>query len=387
MNHIELEYLAETPGALPTLLNKLEEEAGQSPEDVAAQAEANRIVDPLLAEIVPPAAEESDLALNQPVFHPTFGYGEVTAIDGNAVTFHEREDPAVTHTVVAQDLLTKDQAEFGLQTCWFAGGAKAWRRVQGKWASLTKNLCRHGEWADVLKKYDLNRSSMDVLIRRYEEEVTWEAQDAALATKLLNFSNLDPAAPSESSPSSVYAVTGGSQVHERTPDPENDERQKNIQAETSKREGIKPTRHKTILHLQRRNLDPEMLALYHAIKEDDKKRVDAIMQRKIDEGIEEVLALAPAPPPAQPETTPEPAAEEGQSAMSAITEEVPAKGAPQVNDAATDVRSALLNLGFKSADVKRVQFSPGLDFNEMMRLVLQQLKPATAEKKGDSCTV
>jgi hypothetical protein len=195
-----------------------------------------------------------------------------------------------------------------------------------------------------------------------------------------------PAAPSESTPSSVYAVTGGRQVNERTPDPENDERQKNIQAETSKREGIKPTHHKTILHLQRRNLDPERLALYYAIKEDDKKRVDAIMQRNIDEGIEEVLALALAPPPAQQETTPEPAAENGQSAMSAITEEVPATGAPRVNDASADVRSALLNLGYKSADVKRVQFSPGSDFNEMMRSALQQLKPATAEKKGDSCT-
>jgi hypothetical protein len=35
------------------------------------------------------------------------------------------------------------------------------------------------------------------------------------------------------------------------------------------------------------------LELYHAIQEKDKKSVDAIMQREIDEGIEEVLALAP----------------------------------------------------------------------------------------------
>jgi len=92
---------------------------------------------------------------------------------------------------------------------------------------------------------------------------------------------------------SPYLVTSRPKLSERTPDPENDEHQKNIQAEISKRKGIEPTYHKTILFLQRRDLDPERLGMYYTIRKDAKETVDAIMRRKIDEGIEEVLALAP----------------------------------------------------------------------------------------------
>jgi hypothetical protein len=92
---------------------------------------------------------------------------------------------------------------------------------------------------------------------------------------------------------SPYLVTASPQTHESTPDPVNDERQENIQAEISKRRGIEPTYHKNILFLQHRHVDPEKLALFNAIRKDAKETVDAIMQRKIDEGIEEVLALAP----------------------------------------------------------------------------------------------
>jgi hypothetical protein len=273
-------------------------EGTQSVEDVAAQVKTNRAIDTLVAETVPPEIEAAEVTLGQPVFHSDFRYGEVTGIDGMSVTVRERRDPAVTHIVGVQDLITKSQAEFRLQNCWFAGGAKAWRRGQGKWASMTKNLCRFGEWAEVLQKCDLNRSSMDDLIRRFE--MTEDPQGAAPAAKLPDSGNLNsPTAEqsSQSRQSSVYAVSGFRQVLHHTPDAKNVERQHNIHAEASKRAGVKPTPHKTTLFLQRRNLDPEKLALYHAIRTDDEKRVDAIMQRKIDEGIEGVLSLAPSTPP------------------------------------------------------------------------------------------
>ena len=238
---------------------------------------------------------ESDLKLGQPVFHAVFGYGTVAAIKGDNITFFSKKDSAVTHTVKALDLTTRSQAEVGLETCYFEGGAKAWRRAAGRWASVYKNLSMmegKGKYGDWLKRHGLNRSSMDDLIRRFEDEATREAQERLVLPESGKTDETNPTAATELGVS-PYAVTGLTQVNERTPDPENDERQKNIQAETSKRAGIKPTFHKTILYLQRRQLDPEKLALYHAIKEGDKKSVDAIMQRKIDEGIEDVLALAP----------------------------------------------------------------------------------------------
>jgi hypothetical protein len=236
---------------------------------------------------------QGPLTTGQPVFHPKLGYGTVVVIDGDEVTLQERKDKAVTHVVSALDLITKTQAEVGFETCYFAGGAKAWRRAAGKWASLYKNLCLmegKGAYGDWLKKHDLNRSSMDDLIRRFEEEAIWEAQEQVILPESGKTDETDSAPETATSP---YGVTGGRQVNEHTLDPENDERQKNIQAETSKRAGVKPTRHKTILYLQRRKVDSEKLALYYAVKENDKERVDAIMQRKIDEGIDEVLALAP----------------------------------------------------------------------------------------------
>jgi hypothetical protein len=320
-----------SPGPTPSLLDTFEREAG----------------------VALPAIEAKGLTLGQPVFHPTYGYGEVTAIDGNAITFRATKDPAVTQTVAAQEIITKNQAEVELKTCWFAGGAKAWRRAQAKWASITKNLCRHGEWKDVLEKHDLNRSSMDDLIRRFEEEMTWEAQDTALAAANLPESgNLDPSEPDQALKSSVYTVTGARQVNERTPDPENDRREANKRAEIAKRLGVNPTHHKTILSLRRPKLDPEKLARYYLIREKNQDRVREIMHRKIDEGIEEVLALAPTPLP-QPSVRP----------------------ALATQDAVSDVRSALLNLGFGGAAINKVQFNRELDFEELMRIALKQLKP------------
>jgi hypothetical protein len=269
---------------------------------------------------------QGPLAIGQPVFHPFVGYGTIAGVDGDEVTLQGKKDKAVTHVVKALDLITKSQAEVGFEACYFVGGAKAWRRAMGKWASLYKNLCLmegKGTYGDWLKRHDLSRSSMDDLIRQFENEATWDAQEQLLPES--GKTDETNAAPTLEIGMSPYAVTAGRQDNERTTDLENDERQKNIQAETAKREGITPTKHKTILYLQRRKSDPEKLVLYYAIREIAKSRVDTIMQRKIDEGIEEVLALAPALLPTQPEPTPD-LSEEMESATSIIAEDSPTKG-------------------------------------------------------------
>ena len=265
---------------------------------------------------------QGPLIVGQPVFHPQVGYGTITAIDGDKVSLQEKKEKAVTHVVKALDLITKSQAEVGFEGCYFAGGAKAWRRAAGKWASLFKNLCLmegKGAYGDWLKRHDLNRSSMDDLIRRFEEQATWEAQDLVLTES----GKTDEANPALEIATSVYSITGARQVNEHTPDPENEERQKNIRAESSKREGIEPTHHKTILYFQRRHLDPEMLTAYYAIREHNKERVDTIMRRKIDEGVEEVLALDPTTGREQPEVIATPSSEKSDST---ITEEIPPQG-------------------------------------------------------------
>jgi hypothetical protein len=237
---------------------------------------------------------KSAMEIGQPVFHTALGYGIVTAIVGNDITFSSRNDSTLTHTVKMLELITKSQAEVEFGACYFSGGAKAWRRKVGRWAWVHKNLClmegkgAYGEW---LKRLELNRSSIDDLIRRFEDEATREAQARAILPDSGKTGHRNPPAEIGTSP---YTDAGRLQVNERTPDPENDQRQKNIQAETLKRAGIQPTYHKSILYLQGRDLDSQKLARYHAIREKHKEQVDAIMQRKIDEGIEEVLTLGPA---------------------------------------------------------------------------------------------
>ena len=193
---------------------------------------------------MPPTTGVADLNLDQPVFHATFGYGTVTGIDDDNITFSSKTDQAVSHTVKALELLTRPQAEVGLETCYFSGGTKAWRRAAGRWASLYKNLCLmegKGTYGDWLKLHDVSRSSMDDLIRRFEDEATWATQDLVLTES----GNTDQTNPEPEMATSIYSVTGTRRDNERTPDPENEARQKNIAAETSKRKNVKPTYHKT----------------------------------------------------------------------------------------------------------------------------------------------
>lgn len=234
-----------------------------------------------------------DPEVGQPAFHLDHGYGMVTAIEGDQVTFVCKRERDVTHKVKALDLITKVKAGVEFGTCYFAGGAKAWRRAAGRWASLYKNLCLmegKGAYGDWLKRLGLNRSSIDDLIRRFEDE---ERRFSKGQLILPESGKTDTPNPESEIGVSPYLVTGTPQNSESSPDPVNDERQQNIQAEISMRKGIEPTYHKNILFLQHRHVDPKKLALFNAIRKDAKETVDAIMQRKIDEGIEEVLALAP----------------------------------------------------------------------------------------------
>jgi hypothetical protein len=232
-----------------------------------------------------------DPQVGQPAFHMAFGYGTVTAIEGDQITLVCKSEGDVTHKVKAPDLITKNKAEVEFGTCYFAGGAKSWRRAAGRWASVYKNLCLmegKGAYGDWLKRLNLNRSSIDDLIRRFEDEERRFSQPQLVLPESGKTASSNSESEMEISP---YLVTGSPQTSESTPDPVNDERQQNIQVEISKREGMKPTYHKNILFLQHRHVDPKKLALFNAIREKAKKSVDAIMQRKIDEGIEEVLAL------------------------------------------------------------------------------------------------
>jgi len=315
---------------MPKILEDLEKMAG-----VCA--------DPAAAPVGLPAVSAADFTVGQPVFHPAYGYGEVTAVEGDAITFREKRDPAINHSAPALELITKTQAEFALQATWNACGFQEYRRRMGKWCSITKNLCRYGEWDDVCKRYGLNLRTTNDWIRDFENEMTWQAQDAALAasSKSAESADLNPVGPAETS-TSVYAATGARQVNERTPDPDNDEREENKKKEEDKRRGVDPTPHKTMLSVQRRNLDPVRLALYYTIRDAHKKQAHEIMNRKIDEGMAEVLAL-------DPDTA-------NPSILTVL-----------------EVRSLLRNQGFKDAEINSVQLDPALGFDALVQSAFDQI--------------
>ena len=292
-----------------------------------------------------PPSPVPEFTVGQPVFHPGHGYGEVNAVESDLVSFRERKDPTLVHTSPAGELITKEQAESALQATWNACGFQEYRRRMGKWCSITKNLCRHGQWDDVCARHGLNLRTANDWIRDFENEMTWRAQEEAFAAfrKAAESADLKSIYQTEISGTSVYAVTGTPQINERTPDPDNDKREDNKKKEREKREGIKPTPHKTMLSIQRRKLDPIKLALYYTIRDARKDQVHEIMKRKIDEGMDEVLALDP------------------QTADPAIMRFL-------------EVRSLLRNQGFKETEIGRITLDPALDFDELVRSAFDQLK-------------
>jgi hypothetical protein len=317
---------------MTTLLQALEQWAGDG-------------VDQPTPPVERPSTATAEFTIDQPVFHEAYGYGEVTAIDGEIITFRARKEPNDIHVVAAGELVTKAQAEAALEATWNACGFQEYRRRMGKWCSITKSLCRHGEWDDVCERYGLNLRTTNDWIRDFENEQEWLAQDAARAArnKSAESTDLNPSDSADTSGHSVYAVTGTRQVNERTPDSDNDKREEEKVKEQAKRSGIDPTPHKTTLSHQRRNLDPVRLALYYKIRATHEKQVREIMDRKMDEGIAEVLALDP---------------ETANPAILMVLE----------------VRSLLRNQGFKDAEINHVQLDPALGFDALVRSALDQLR-------------
>lgn len=250
-------------------------------------------------------------------------------------------------------MITKILAERELQTVWEACGFREYRKRMGRWCSITKNLCGYGEWDDVCERYGLSLRTTNDWIRDFEDEMTWQAQDQAIAAKK-SAESADSPAP-ETYGTSVYAVTGAPQARERTPDPDNDNREENKEKERSKRKGKKPTPHKNILTHSRRNVDPLKLAIFYRIREAHVGEVKAIMDRKMDEAMAEVLALDP---------------------------EVAQPGIMRV----LDVRSILRNQEYTDAEISQVTLDASLNFDAMLQNAFKQVKSLNRGKEDDKCT-
>jgi hypothetical protein len=179
-----------------------------------------------------------DLELGAPVFHTAFGYGTVTAIDGEniTVTFGERKRQLRT-----RDLVTRTKAEASWYRYWLRGRKR--RFEEGRRLAIFKSLCRFGEWQAFLDYYDFPRSTADDLIRRYKNEVA-EAQP-----QLTGYRAIDVADPDR-------------QVNERTPDSDANEREELVTRETAKRHERRPGHHTTLWSI-RIKLPPDVLALCH----------------------------------------------------------------------------------------------------------------------------
>jgi hypothetical protein len=315
--------------------------------------DSDKDLDRMPAEIVLPATDVSDLKVGQPVFLAACGIGKVAAIDGGDVTVRFAD---TEKKVSAQALVTRAQAEVNWRAHWLPGAER--RREEGRRLWIVKELCTYGEWQDFLDRFDLSRSTCDDLIRRYKNEVMWEAQDQHLNGNRSS---------DETEPTTV--ADPDRHVNERTPDPDGDARKELIGKEAEKRHGRKPICHKTLWTI-RIKLPEQVLTLCRA------KYKDPGAKEFWRRAAYAFVGVDPEAAP-EPETTPTPG--------SAIAGPANCEKSPQATPEVAEVRSALRNQGFKAAEVNKVQFSPGLDFAAMMRIALKQLKatPNAAKKECD----
>jgi hypothetical protein len=131
-------------------------------------------------------SHQGDLSIDQVVFHPDFKFAVVVGIEGDAIKIKDAR--AAIHEVQAREVFTKDQAEYGFERDYHAGGAKAWRHRQEKWAWLNKWFCKiegKGAIKRWLEKFDLNRSSMDLLARNFENNAIWAKQESQAHQSIL----------------------------------------------------------------------------------------------------------------------------------------------------------------------------------------------------------
>ena len=321
-------------------------------------------------------SHQGNLSIDQTVFHPGIKFAVVVGIEGDVIQIKGAR--AAIHNVRAREIFTRDQAEYGFERDYHAGGAKAWRQRQSKWAWLNKWFCKlegKGAIKRWLEKFDLNRSSMDLLARNFENEALWAQRESdAQESILLDSSNMEQDIPDPTPTSNVIPIPTGydQQLHEKTSDPANEARNKNLEIETAKRVGIVPTRHPTTLYLQRKHLDPANLGQYHSVENVADKRVKEIMWRHIDEGIAEVIALAPALLRAEVGTA---ATVETVNVVASPAIEVKLPEiTPEDAKIEADIRAALRDDGVKVAIINQIQFKSarGLPFRDQYRHALKQ---------------
>jgi hypothetical protein len=174
---------------------------------------------------------------------------------------------------------TLEQLREKFRVCWVRGSE--WRFEVGELLHQIKKRCEHGEWGAFLDEFGLARSTADDYIRRYRDEAD---------------------------------ITVPRQFNEAEPDPEAEERKRQIEEEKKKREGKKPTHHATQLHVRIKDLTPDQLALYRAERKENPDRVKDIWMRAFLSVIGEEYRGLPEPEEEQEreeENEPAPVEEEG----------------------------------------------------------------------------
>jgi len=351
-------------------------------QEVTVRVGGNAIPDAFTGEVVLPPTVAADLELGQPVYCPAFGSGEVAAIEGGniAVKFGDQE-----RRVVSDALVTRAQAELDWHANWLRG--EPWILEDGRRLLIVRDLCRHGEYQDFLDKYDLSRSTCDEHIRRYEDAVVWAAQRAQAQLQLTgNRANAaDAADPQLTRNQQIKLADADRHVNDRTPDRDADERKELVGKETEKRHGRNPRYHKNLWTIRIKLPEPVLTLCREKYKAPGAKEFWRCASYAF-------VGLDPDVAPVQPEAAPAPTTE---SAIVApdncdkslqVNDDAPndLRSAPstaqvKVNQAANDdvgddVRSALRNQGYTAAEINKLQFSPRLGFEELMRIALKQLR-------------
>ena len=302
-----------------------------------------------------------DLAIGQRVFHHAFYHGKLVALDGNEATvkFDDLNGDAKDVVVEVASLITLSQARPVCNAVWKRG--KSWRVQRGLWLWVVRELCEHGEWKEVLEEQDnYPKSSANHYIREFKKEVAREAQARQLADK----------AKQHDCQTAKFGPFEAPNVEERRPIPLAEDARNKNRVETDNGIHVVPIPHKAILSFQRRNLDPQTVALFHKVEKVDKKRIAEIKDRKIDELIAEVLALTPILLPAEvvPATTVEstPVAPEAGAPAAAPLPPVDA-------DIVARVCAHLRKQGAKKNALAAIKWIPGLTYTEQYHSALKQL--------------
>ena len=166
------------------------------------------------------------LEVNQRVYCPKFGFGEIVAInkDDMAVRFGKKE-----RRVEKTELVTRAQAELAWHEYWLTGEKR--RLEEGKRLFIVKRLCRakHGEWQAFLNRYNIPRSTADDLIRRFLNEMARKSSSQQL-----------PGYRSIDLDSSDYAANLAAAEKNAT------ELNELVEKENAKRAGRKPTDHDSL---------------------------------------------------------------------------------------------------------------------------------------------